>query len=280
VRAKARLTDEMWAKNVFHPEEDRFIGAIFAAVWQAVALLKSGEHKQFGLKRKEKRDLATDQALFSKVFNYVTSVLNVIQPEVYFRPEQPGGLQLANTKEKHVLIPSLVVGAELLQGRSDKELAFPIARYMTLLRPEHYLRLTIQTNTELGIAFLSAIKLVQPNFPVPPNQAATVDQYVQAMRTTVQPHAHEQLALVVHQFIQKKGAIDLGRWSTAVDLTAHRAGFVVANDLTLAARFIQQEAPTVGGLSTKDKIKELVLYSISEEYFELREHLGLTINVG
>ena len=29
-------------KNVFHPEEDRYIGAIFAAVWQAVALLEVG----------------------------------------------------------------------------------------------------------------------------------------------------------------------------------------------------------------------------------------------
>jgi hypothetical protein len=62
-----------------------------------------------------------------------------------------------------------------------------------------------------------------------------------------------------------------------VDLTAHRAGFVVSNDLALSARFIQLEPATVGGLSAKDKIKELVLYSISEEYFELREHLGITI---
>ncbi len=277
VRAKARLTDEMWAKNVFHPEEDGYVGAIFAAVWQAVALLKSGEHKQFGLKRKEKRDLATDQALFSKVFNYVTQVLNIMQPEVYFRPEQPGAMQLANTKEKGLLIPSLVVGAELLQGRSDKELAFPIARYLTLLRPEHYLRLTIQTNTELGVAFMAAIKLVQPNFPVPPNQAATVEQYLGAMRSTVRPEWHEQLVLVVQRFIQTKGAIDLQKWSQAVDLTAHRAGFIIANDLALSARFIQMEPATVGGLSAKDKIKELVLYSISNEYFELREHLGLTI---
>jgi len=85
---------------------------------------------------------------------------------------------------------------------------------------------------------------------------------------------------VVHQFIQKKGAIDLAKWSQAVDLTAHRAGFIIANDLALSARFIQMEPPSVGGLSTKDKIKELVLYSISEEYFELREHLGITITVG
>src|SRR5256885_9509551 len=53
VRAKARLTDEMWAKNLFHPDEDRYISNIFAAVFQAVALLKSGEHKQFG--RSEER---------------------------------------------------------------------------------------------------------------------------------------------------------------------------------------------------------------------------------
>jgi hypothetical protein len=277
VRAKARLTDEMWAKNVFHKDEDTAIGAIFAAVWQAVALTKSGEHKQFGLKRKERRDLSTDQATFSKVFTYVTQVLNLQLPEVYFRPEQQGQMQLANCREKGQLIPSLIIGAELLQGRGDKELAFPIANFLTKMRPEHYLRLTIPTNTELGIAFLSAIKLVQPNFPVPANQAATVDQYLAIMRTMVQPAWHEQLALVVQRFIQTKGAIDLQKWSQAVDLTAQRAGFIICNDLGLAARAIQMEPATVGGLSAKDKIKELVLYSISERYFDLRRHLGLTI---
>ncbi len=280
VKAKARLTDEMWSRNVLHPEEDRYIGAVFAAVWQAVALLKSGEHKQFGLKRKEKRDLATDQAAFSKMFNYVTSVLNVVQPEVYFRPEQQGGMQLANAREKQQLVPSLVVGSDMLKGLLERDLAFPIARYMTLLRPEHYLRLTIPTNTELGIAFLAAVKLVQPNFPVPANMGPTVDQYLQHMAANVPLQWREQLGLVVQRFIQHKGTIDLVKWSQAVDLSAHRAGFIVANDLALAARFSQMEPPTVGGLSTKDKVRELVLYAISEEYFELREHLGLTIAVG
>jgi hypothetical protein len=268
----------MWAKNVFHQEEDRYIGAVFAAVWQGVAWLKSGDHKQFGLKRKEKRDLQNDQALFSKVFNYVTQVLNLTPPEVYFRPEQQTGMQLANTKEKDQLIPSLIVGAELLQGRGDKELAFPLATFLTKLRPEHYLRLTTQSNTELGIAFVSAVKLVQPQFPVPAAQQATVDQYLAVLRTHVRPEWHEQLALVVKKFIESKGEINLQRWSTAVDLTSHRAGFIIANDLTLAARFIQMEPATVGGLSAKDKIKELVLYAISEDYFELRQHLGLTIS--
>ena len=37
----AMITDEMWAK-LFHPDEDRFIGAIFAAVWQGVARDEGG----------------------------------------------------------------------------------------------------------------------------------------------------------------------------------------------------------------------------------------------
>jgi hypothetical protein len=277
VRAKARLTDEMWAKNLFHPEEDRYIGAIFGTVWQAVALLRSGEHKQFGLKRKDKLDLATHQALFSKVFAYVAQVLNVMLPEVYLRPEQQGGMQIANCKEKGQLIPSLVVGAELLQGRSDRELAFPIARFLTLLRPEHYMKLTLPTNTDLRIAFLAALKLVTPNFPVKPGDAPVVDQYVAAMRTTVNPQMAEQLAMVVQRFLTAKAEVDLNRWSQGVDLTAHRVGFVICNDLAMAARFIQMEPTTVGGMQPKDKVKELVMYAISEEYFELRHALGMTI---
>ena len=212
VRAKARLTDEMWAKNLFHPEEDRFIGAIFAAVWQAVALLEVGRAQAVRPQAQgQARPGDRPGACSRKVFNYVTQVLNISPPEVYFRPEQQGGMQLANTREKQLLIPSLVVGAELLQGRGDKELAFPLAAYLTKLRPEHYLRLTIQTNTELGIAFMAAIKLVQPNFPVPPNQAPTVEQYLVAMRSYVRPEWHEQLALVVQRVHPGQGRRSISR---------------------------------------------------------------------
>ena len=111
---------------------------------------------------------------------------------------------------------------------------------------------------------MAAIKLVQPNFPVPPNQAPTVEQYLPAMRTYVPPavaRAAGAGGAALHP--GARAQIDLATWSQAVDLTAHRAGFIIANDLALAARFIQMEPATVGGMSAKDKIKELVLYSIS-----------------
>ena len=114
-RARARLTEELW-RNIYHPDEDRYISAVFAAVSQAVAGAKAREHKEWGLKRKDKRDVANDQLLFSKVFNYVVQVLGVPQPELYLRPESPGELDLANAREKGQLTPSFVVGREPAPG--------------------------------------------------------------------------------------------------------------------------------------------------------------------
>jgi hypothetical protein len=146
-----------------------------------------------------------------------------------------------------------------------------------MVRPDHYLKKTLETNTELRIAFLSALKLVQPSFPIKPADAPIVDQYAAAMRTTVQPVWLEQLAMVVQRFITASHEVDLSTWSHAVELTAQRVGFALTNDLALSDRFIRSEPTVVGGLQPRDKIKELVLYAISEEYFELRRQLGMTI---
>jgi golgin subfamily B member 1 len=100
---------------------------------------------------------------------------------------------------------------------------------------------------------------------------------VDAMRRTVAPAVLEQLALVVQRFMQNKADADINKWTQAVELSAHRAGFVLCNDLETAAKMVSTEPVPVGGMSAKDKIRELVLYSISEEYFSVRQHLGLNI---
>src|SRR6185503_14050954 len=78
VRAKSRFTDEIWRK-VFHPDQDRYVSAIYGAIWQGAALVQAfpfkAYEKEFGLKRKEKRQVETDQLLFSKVFYYTSQVL-------------------------------------------------------------------------------------------------------------------------------------------------------------------------------------------------------------
>ena len=119
--------------------------------------------------------------------------------------------------------------------------------------------------------------MLQPRFPVPPDMVNTVSQYVAEMQRRMPPHAMEQLGMVVQKFIQAAPEINLGKWGHAVDAVSHRAGFVVCGDLEVAARMVSAEPVVVGGPQVKDKIKELVLYSISEEFFSVRAQMGLTI---
>jgi len=169
------------------------------------------------------------------------------------------------------------VRPHLLQGKNEREVAFLSARRLTFMRPEYYLRMLLPTNTELKVVVLSAIAMLQPRFPVPPDMVQTVSQYVAEMQRRMPPHAMEQLAAVVQRFIKAAPEINLAKWGHAVDAVSHRAGFVVCGDLEVAARMVSSEPVVVGGPQVKDKIKELVLYSISEEFFAVRAQMGLTI---
>ena len=244
VRAQGAAHRGAVAENIYHPDEDGYISHIFAAVSQAVAGARAKEHKDWGLKRKDRRDVATDQLLFSKVFNYVNQVLGVPQPELYLRPESPGELDLANAREKAQLIPSFVVGASLLQGRPEKELAYVIGKKLTFMRPDHFVRwpTVVPTVAELKVVFLAALKLVHPKLEVKADLAQPVGQYLDAAQAPVPPQVLEQLGAVVQRFVASKGEADIHKWSNAVDLTATRAGFLICNDLDVAARLVQSRA--------------------------------------
>jgi tetratricopeptide (TPR) repeat protein len=277
VKAKNMMSPETWAKLV-HPDESRYISAIMGACWQGVAAMKAFPHKEFGVKRKDRRQLHGDPLMFSKLFLYVAQVLNVQLPEVYLvEDNKAADIQLANAIERNELCPSFVVRPHLLQGKNEREVAFLSARRLTFMRPEYYLRMLLPTNTELKIVVLSAIAMLQPRFPIPPDSVQMVQQYLPEMQKRMPPHAMEQLGMVVQKFIQAAPEINLAKWGHAVDAVSHRAGFVVCGDLEVAARMVSSEPVVVGGPQVKDKIKELVLYSISEEFFAVRAQMGLTI---
>jgi hypothetical protein len=282
VRAKQRFTDEVW-KKLIHPEQDRYISAIFGAVWQGAALVNAAPfktyEKQFGLKRKDRRQIETDQLMFSKVFHYVSQVLNVMVPEVYLQEDQPGDIMLANIKDEKngALVPAFVVRQNLLQGRPEKEIAFAAAKYLTYMRPEHYLKMAIPRNAELKLVFLTALAMVEPKFPIKPEYVSTVQQYLPTLASKIQPQWRDQLVTVVRRFLQNASEVDLVKWGFAVEATTHRIGFVLSGDLAAAASMISMEPAVVGGPTAKDKVKELLLYSISEDYFTVRQHLGTQI---
>src|SRR5262245_38916064 len=113
------MGSDAWARLV-HPDENRHISSIFGAVWSAVAAMKTYPHKELGIKRKDRRPLATDPLMFSKLFYYVAQVLGVPVPEVFLiQDDEPAEIQLANFFEKDDLCPAFLVRPHLLQGKTE-----------------------------------------------------------------------------------------------------------------------------------------------------------------
>jgi hypothetical protein len=106
-----------------------------------------------------------------------------------------------------------------------------------------------------------------------------VQQYLPHLQSKLHanPQWLEALHQVVKRFLQNAQEVDLVKWANAVEATGHRVGFILCADLEVAAKMVSMEPAVVGAPQAKDKIKELVLYSIAEEYFAVRQHLGTVI---
>src|SRR5438067_7744998 len=96
-------------------------------------------------------------------------------------------MDMLNVKDKQVLVPSFVVGASLLQGRPEKELAYVVGKKLTLMRPDHFVRWpnVVPTVAELKVVFLAALRLVQPKFEIKPELQQPVGQYLHVLSKLV-----------------------------------------------------------------------------------------------
>jgi hypothetical protein len=122
-----------------------------------------------------------------------------------------------------------------------------------------------------------AIRLIHEAFPVAAELESTVKENSQVIRPVVEGPAREQLASLVTKLLQG-GSIDLKRWVAGIDLTADRAGFLVAHDLETACEMVKASEEASAAVPHRDRIRELTLFSVDPKYFALRSRLGISID--
>jgi golgin subfamily B member 1 len=286
VRAQARLTEEVWQKQIYHPEEDWALSQILATLSPAVATARARLFKETGLNKKQRRDVASDPSLPCKVFAYGGAVLGVPTPEVYVAPDIPGEIDVVNLRVGTIAgapaLPALILGKAVAEMRSDVELAFVAGRTLAALRPDHLLRWPtfVPTVAELEIVVRAALRLVNPEIEVPADEAAAVAQYTTFLERTLTPQLVEQLTALVRRYLattQNPQSPDVGRWSRAACFSTIRAGFLLAGDLEVAARLGQAAYPAI---DSAEIVRDLCSWGVSDGYFELRAQLGLrTVNL-
>ena len=199
-----------------------------------------------------------------------------MQPDVYQRPKDPGDLILRNFKgEGGRPQPAMIVFGGLLRGRTEQHLAFSLGRHLMDIWAPHYAYVSLDRSPDmLKRVFTTALVLTGKV----PNKDREVEALAKQFKRYLDPAKLEALQASVQRFIDSGGQLDVKQWAAAAELSCYRVGLLLCGDLTISAQMVSQEQQQLGAMLTpKDKIKELLLYSISEDYFQARQALGLQI---
>ena len=278
VRPKKRVSSENWMNELTDPTQDKVLTRIMELLAPAVHQAKAVPDKALkAIHRRKPEDLDNSTAMFTRTFKLVLDVLNIsIPPRLYLISNTPGGItDLPGSSPT----PAVVVGSTLAKpsasGLQPKDLEFEVARHLSYYRPERFILTQIKSHSELKTLLLAAMRIVgmPSQDPAADAAAAQLSKYM----TQAQKDALKQ---AVRLFVDGGGAVDIKAWMRTMENTALRAGMLVCNDLDVAIRMAQErKSDTTVEISNRDKIKAVVLFSVSEQYFRLREVLGLQIQV-
>jgi tetratricopeptide (TPR) repeat protein len=272
VQIKDAIGDDSWNKLISHGDQDPLLTEIFAAITPAVVATRSQSLAAFRLDAKNKRDPKSDDAEMVRMLQHASTVTRIALPDLYYRDDDPGGLSFVFTGP-----PAIGLGKGARGGGPGQALAFVAGRHLAYLRGGLYLRHLVPTGSGLRAWLLAAIKSAMPQFPVPGDLAPAVDEHLGSFKKHLSGPQQDQLRSLVQKLLSAAPELDLKRWTAAVDLTADRVGFVVANDLEIATAIVRASPEESSAVPQKDRLRELHLYSVSEQYLQLRHKIGVSI---
>jgi tetratricopeptide (TPR) repeat protein len=278
-QVKGRLDNDSWMRNLFHEEENLYVGKIFemiaaAALRAKIESLKAKKEMPV-LDPRFRQDPATSTVTLARTFGWAAQVLGLPCPLLYVRSDVPGALvAVANDQ------PTSVAGQTVLTGFSTQDLLFLVGKHLAMYRGEHYIKTLFPTVTELTVLLFAGIKLIAPETPSPPDIDKQIVATAQALRNYIQPMQLEGLRMVVKKFLAEGAKANIKRWVQCVDITAARSGLLLCGDLEIAKKIIAAEPQQPGDLTAQEKLKELILFTATDQYAQLRQLLGIGIVVG
>jgi len=269
--AQAALDEDAWSR-LMHWDFDPLVTKIFAIIQPTIIRTRTQPIENLGFDPRYAIDCSMHPYPVSQTLFYVQGVLGMPPQLVFQNPNDPGALGIV-----HARTPAIVLGRAAFENNvATQQLAFVAGRHMTYFRPGFYVRHLVPTGTGLKAWLFAAIKLCVPQFPISADVQGQVSEAMAAMSQDFQGPEKDKLASVVSKLLQAGGALDLKKWVASIDLTADRVGFLLAHDLQLTTEVIRS-TEDASSVPVKERMKDIVLFSVSEEYFALREKLTISI---
>lgn len=266
------LTEQDWAERVMHPNAEPLVTEIFGLLQPAVVKTRTKPLSDLIGDGKVLDPEAHDDNLV-KMIESAAKVLGVHLPKLVERPDLHGALNLLRSHP-----PALGLGRHATGSLPARPAAFAAAAHLCFFRPGLYLRFLVATPAALKAWLLASIKLVAPRLPVAPELEGLVQDAQEVLEEHLTGAARDRLAAPVAKLFDRDALIDLDRWVAAVDLTADRVGLLMCDDLEAAVDLIKSSTDKATSVAVTERIKEILRYSVSASYIDVRARLAIGID--
>ncbi len=278
--AKSALTEKQWQGRLCSSRENYMISQVLAAVAPGVIMARAKDIAAYGIDPKHRARLDGDPSFVSRLLVYISRLIGVPLPAVYVPPGAPGEIDLIVLLEDGKPVPALVLGRDLVVGRTHQELTFLATKKLVGLRADHFLLWPqiVPNLSELQAILAAAIKLVQPKFELLAADHEVVRKYLAYLRKVLPESQIELIAGAAAPLLAGTAKLDVAAWAAESDEIANRAGVLACGDVVAAAREIVREA-RAHHTRPEETILNLARWGVSSDYLDLRVRLGLAMIV-
>lgn len=271
--ATQSLSDDQWPM-LLHPDLNGPVGQLAANLYRAAPDFCTVPAKDLNLKKKDFIDVRTNELYLATRMRYVGKLLNIQGVDLYKKSGSMEPLTLVPAQP-----PALAAGEanDIFRETDQRMLLFQVGRNMAYARPELFLGRAHPGDELRDVLF--GLCLVYNRQLTHSGNPREVDRWAQHFERMPAPALKrvQELAKNAYPLIGKGDA--LKQYQAAVETTAARAGLVASGDLAASIRGITKTGETGAG-SVKQRIKDLVLFAVSREYFQLRQYSGGALVVG
>ena len=248
-------------RELLHQELDPALTEIFEVVAPAVVDL--------AISRLSIRDRLTHPGPALKDFDWLGNViaragtiLGAGAPRVFQRRGPGPALIAAPTKPA-----SLLAHPPALGGIPADVIAFMVGKRVFEITPPLLARALCPSLTELKALAQSAARIATDQ----------TEQGDLPLKERLRREDIGRIAAAVNHAMGTTGKLDVLRWSQRADVSASRAGLLLAGDLEAARAAIAFEAQSPSDFSPREKMKELVVWFLGESSAAMRRRLGVAL---
>jgi tetratricopeptide (TPR) repeat protein len=264
-----------WTSGLLDPDRDREISNLFAFVEDAAIKVRLDQLARAralpDLPDSARHDPEKSTAMLARSLLWTSKLLGADAPLLYVVDGAPGQMVPAPAPTRTSL-----VSRTLASGLALGELSFLWARHLTFQHAEHHV-LTFYSTPKALTDLLFAVKAVGSPDPrsidFPDAEAKAL---ARALGNALTDSAQRELASRVRGLSTDTLADRAFAWARSVELVAGRVGLLACGDVSIAANLVTR-FPLPGLLSPSAQREDLLAYSVSAEYGELRGRLGAQI---